>query len=233
MNNFMKKGYFLIFIIIVPLLSISQSVPHLPKIKMDKSGNEIKYTASSFGLQLGIGASFNYYDQETVKYFGNHKGSTYKLSFFYTNFSLGFAFKPIHGSITEQTDTIYFNLDNLPESMSLYYYRTDITIGYTFDLPYNFSAEPSIGFLNTGFEIEDQNGVKIESVSKNVFGITTGVTLNKYIRVGGISEYLVFYVNGNINYSNYSKIHPLLGNSFYSVEVGVAVKSWFVKKTKQ
>lgn len=226
----MNRILFIFIFVFIPCLIFSQSDRHQTYIKTDKYGNTIEKKASNFGMQIGFGVSLNYHDSKTRKYFGNYKGSTYSLAFFYTNFSLGFAFKPIGGVLTAPTDTLLFKYNNNYTTANLSYVKTEIVLGYTFDLPWNTSFEPTVGYLSTSFRMEDQNGDNIESISRNAGGLTLGFSINKYIKFPRMRDYLVIYLNNNINYSNYSKFNSSLGNCFYSIEFGIAVKGWFAKK---
>ena len=228
----MKKNLVTIILICIPILTFSQNNRHQTEIKIDKRGNKIKRTTSNFGLQTGFGFSRISYDSETQKYFGIDKSSTYFLSFFYSNFLLRFSFKPIRGALSEPTDTLHFVKDTEPLAGSLNFFRTDVQIGYTLDLPYNFGIEPTLGYLSTSFEAKDENGDDMNSISKKVRGFTLGFSINKYFKLRSIGDYLVVYINNNINFSNYSSYNPDLGNSFYSIEMGFAVKGWFLNKTK-
>ncbi|MDA3891970.1 MAG: hypothetical protein PF517_09950 [Salinivirgaceae bacterium] len=227
------RRFLIIFTLILPCLSYAQYDRHQSKIKFDKNRNEIKVSESDYGLLLGAGRSFNYYDKKTSSYKGNTLGLTFKLDAYYKNFFFGLAFKPTTGSLTNQTDTIYFDISVPHETLSLNDPKTTIVIGYSIDLPYNFSFEPYIGLLTTSFFATDENSKEITELNHKARGVTTGFSINKYIRLRSIGEYLVVYLNNNINYSNYSSFHSSLGNSLYSLEIGIAYKGWFLKKEKQ
>jgi len=228
----MRKVILLLVVVIIPLLSISQINRNEPKVKSDKYGNEVISKESDFGMLIGFGSSFNYFDSKTKKYLGNNRGRTYKLSLFYKNYLLRLAFKPVVKTTTKPTDIIYFNLPYNPGMLEVINNKIDIVLGYSFDLPYNFCFEPTLGYLRTPFVVSDTQGNEIESISKNVSGITAGFSINKYINITPLDSYIVVYIANSINYSNYSKFHPDLGDSFYSFELGLALKGWFMKKTK-
>jgi hypothetical protein len=229
----MRKTHFLLLIILFPALSFSQLIRHQSKIRLDKSGTEIKFEESNFALLIGAGRSFNYNDKTTTKYLGDQLGLTFKLDMYYKEFFIRLAFKPLTGAISNQTDTIYFNSSDPMDPVSLNYPKTNIVLGYSYDMPLNFSICPYIGLLTTSFRAVDENEKEIEMFSKKIRGLTSGLCINKYIKVGNIGDYIVIYFDTNINFSNFSKYNEDLGNSFYSFEFGLAYKGWFLKKTKQ
>jgi hypothetical protein len=220
------------FLIIFPAISFSQLNRLESKIKVDRHGYQIEVSESNYGLQFGTGLSFIYYDSNTKKFTGNKSSTTYKLSFFYKNYFIGLSFKPINGSLTEPTDTLHFEMDSEFRHVSASYYNTEILIGYTISLPLNFSIEPTIGYLGTNFMVEDEDGHKIESISDKIPGLTAGLAINKYIKLRSLDSYLVIFLNNSINFSNFESYHKNLGNSFYSIEFGIAMKGWFLKKTR-
>jgi hypothetical protein len=228
----MKKALTIIIFFIAPTCMFSQSTRYQTQIKTDKSGSEIEYITSNFGLQFSVGRSFLFYDKNTRIYFGNEMNSAIKLSLFYSNFFLGGSFKPNRGPLTDPSDTLHFDVGTEPRSGSLSYLKTELFCGYTIELPYNFSIEPMIGYLRTSFTGQDENGNDFESLSKKVGGLTFGFSINKYIKIRNIGDYLVIYLNNNVNYSGYNNYHSALGNSFYAVEIGIAAKGWFLNKTR-
>lgn len=227
--NKIRITYLLIFI---PVIGFTQINKHSSKIEFDKRGNEIKYELTNYALQLSTGNSFNYFDKTTKKYLGNFKGSTYRLNFFYKNLFIGLDYKPVLKIISEQQDTIYFDHTQYQNNAKVRMYRTDITTGYTINLPYNFSIEPYVGILATSFRIVNKDELDDNFELDKTRGLASGFIINKYIKLRSYGSFIVIYLDNNINYTNLNNFHPYLGNTLFSFEIGLAFKGIFERKTR-
>lgn len=229
----MTKQLIVTILICLPVFLISQSSRHKSQVLFNKkSGSEVQYSTRNTGLQLSLGGSLNYYDSKTKKYLPNYRGGSYGITFYYQNLLIGIALKPITSPMSKATDTIFFNMNYTPTISIFNYIKTEMNIGYTFNLPLNISIEPTLGYLRTRFRAEDEKGEEIDPISRKVHGFTVGFTINKYIMLRKVGDYIVIYLSNKYNYSNYSNYYPAMGNSYYSIELGLAFKGWFMKKTQ-
>ena len=228
----MNKTIALLALLLFSQMTFAQLEKQPPGIKIDRNGHEYTQSLSAFAIQLGLGGSLNYYDKTTKDYLGNYRGTSYALALYYSDFYLGLAIKPIGKKTTEPTKEMNFIVtDPNLQGVNGQYSKINVTFGYVFNFPLNFSIEPYVGYLNTSFHMKNEQGEEIDYLSKNVAGITAGFTLNKYFKLPGLGDFVVIYFTNNINYSNYSQFNAALGNSLYSMELGIAIKGFFrVKK---
>ncbi len=227
--NIMNKTIALLALLLFSQMTFAQLEKQPPRIKIDRNGREYTQSLSAFAIQLSLGGSLNYYDNTTKDYLGNYRGTSYALALYYSDFYLGLAIKPIGKKTTEPTKEMnFFVTDPNLHGVSGQYSKINVSLGYTFNFPLNFSIEPYVGYLNTSFNMKDEQGVEIDYLSKNVAGFTVGFTLNKYLKLPGMGGFVVLYFTNNINYSDYSQFYAALGNTFYSMELGIAIKG-FIK----
>ena len=217
----------LVIIFFIPFLVYSQKIELDTITKVRLNGKESKYVMSNWKLKASAGVINYFYDDVTSAYFDNHLGANFKLALFYKNFFLEFGYSP---ATIQTKDTLFFFTANLSKEADLKIVKTDITFGYTINLPYNFSIQPYAGYLKTSFSVTNEEKIHKYFVFNPVRGYTGGITINKYIPLKNKGEFFVVYLNSNFNYSNYKKMHFFLGETFYAIEFGIAYKLWIGNK---
>jgi hypothetical protein len=225
----MKRAALIIIIGLFQLSAYSQLIQNDTVMRANIYGKKIKFTVSNFGIQMSVGPTKYFYDNKTENYFGNHWDPHFKLAFYYKNIFLGFEFKP---ATVNPKDTLYFNTGNLFNEAKLNIIKTNIEIGYTINLPLNLAIEPFIGYLKTTFLVINESQINKNFNLKPCKGFTGGFIITKFIDFNSSGQYMIIYLNNNLNYSDYSNMNSYLGNYFYAIELGIGIKVWFGKKVK-
>ncbi|MBI1769965.1 MAG: hypothetical protein HYR67_16485 [Bacteroidetes bacterium] len=185
----------------------------------------VKYKLTNFGVQLNSGAAKYLFDRKTEKYFGNYWSPAIRLNFYYKNFIGGFGLRP---TTLNSKDSLFFDQYTLHTHQDFHLINGIYFIGYKIELSKNFSLEPYIGGLVTHYSLAHPTQRFASEFSK---GYTVGISINKYFEKSP-GQYLVVFLSGNINKSNYHQIHADLGDRFYAIEFGLAYKVWCTKKIK-
>jgi len=219
----MKITALFIFFEIIAFNSISQR-----RLNDTTTERTATYKLTNFGLQINSGVTKYSFDSKTKKFFENYWGPSIRINFYYKNLFLGFGIRP---ATFNSKDTLYFDNFTLHTNVDFHLTNGNIFLGYVIELPKNFSVELYLGNLLTNYSIAYVAHQTQNFTFTSSSGYTLAVSLNKYFEVLP-SQYLVAFLNSNINKSNFSQMHAELGNSFYAVEFGLAYKGWYKKKIK-
>lgn len=224
----MKRITLLLICSLTVNFSFSQISRHTNKITHDKSGYVREYETTDFAYSINGGTAFNIYDKKTNSIFGKTQSVVFGATFFYKNFFIKADFRPV--IVHEKKSTLYFPASEPFEGIhDLTIFNFTHRIGYTYNLGGDFGIEPYAAYLRTNFSIIDDDLSKNLNLKKGN-GFTAGVVINKYFKLKKFGNYFVIYIDNSINYSGMGKIHPALGNSFYSLELGVALKYWISQR---
>lgn len=226
----MKRIYLLLIFGFAAGFTFSQNSRHIKKIIPDKTGYVKEYETTDFAYSINGGTAFNIYDKETNSIIGKTQSVIFGLTFFYNNFFIQADFRPVIEYSNNKYSILFFPASQPVEGIhDITMFNFTHRIGYTFNLGGDFGIEPYAAYLRTNLYIADNDARKKLNIKKGN-GFTAGVRINKYIRQNSFGKYLVFYIDNNINYSGMKRIHPALGNSFYSIEIGIAFKYWISKQ---
>jgi hypothetical protein len=219
----MKTTSFLIFFGVISLNSISQQ-----RISDTITEKATANKVTNFGLQANSGVTKYFFDSKTEKIFGNYWAPSIRLNFYFKNLFLGFGIRP---ATFNSKDTLFFDNFMLHPNVDFYLINGNIFIGYVIDLPKKFSVELYVGSLLTHYSVAYAAHQAEDITFTPSKGYTFAVSFNKYFAVLP-KQYVVAFLNGNINKSNFSQMHADLGDSFYAIEFGLAFKGWYKKKIK-
>jgi hypothetical protein len=182
---------------------------------------------SKLGIRLEFAvAGFNY-NKPTRAWLGSRKGISLGLIVPYENFSVGIRCKFM--SISSQSA---LSLDSfvVPQGSRVNPVKIDYFVSYSFNFPFNLSAEPYIGY--------SQNSVRLLDRSKDngnrsaiTGGIITGLALNKYFRIKDY-QFVALFLSGGYSFADFSKINPALGRGYAEWSVGVAYKGFTKRSIK-
>ncbi len=219
----MKTRTIVLFLLILQCnLVVAQKVD---KDSLSIEIKQIKIVKSPWGLQFGFGISKFIYQAGTENWIGNHTSPDIKFILYHNNLSFGLNFKPW---TVNPKNNLFVGGDTLSSFADLNPIKLELNIGYNYNVTNTTSIESYIGYLNSSFHVINQDVLQKKYNISSQHGITLGANINKYIEFLPY-QYIVFYLNTNYNFSDYTKIHPSLGSSFYAIELGVAFKGWFKK----
>ncbi len=227
----MKKSYLVFALLLWSVISYSQISRLKSKIGFDKSGNETEFEVTDFGYGLHAGGAYNFYDNKTSRFIGNTTSAVFGTSFFYRNFFAGIELKPVVRYSEEQKEILFFIDEDFGQNMFFKsnIFTTQIFAGFSYHLASDISFEPYIGYLNNNFYVVEDS-IQDRFDFNKARGLTAGLVISKYFKLKTYGEYFIIYLDNNFSYSNFSNYHPSLGNHYYSVELGIALKKWFVRK---
>lgn len=181
----------------------------------------IRFRVTNLAIQGNLGAITFFYDKRTEKYYGNNWSFSEEIFIYYKNF-----FYAVSGSTIDlnMKETLHFTNETLDKGKPLTIFRTNLLLGYNFNLPNNFSIAPYAAILTTGFSSE-------HTFYNDANGFGCGFFFNKFIPLQP-RRYLVLYINSNFNQAYYSKFNSALDDNFFSVSFGLGYKAWFLKRIK-
>jgi hypothetical protein len=183
-------------------------------------------TRSDIGLRMDIAFSNYYYGDKTASWLGQHGGPNFNFIFVYDKINVGLRFKPWTIEPKKELD---FNGQTLPTTANLNNIRFDYYVGYSFDFDKLISLEPYIGYNRTRFIVINEEELNQEFNIKNTGGLIIGTTLNKYFKIRNYGYISIF---GTLGYGfvNYQKVHPDLDNGYVEWNIGIALKSFAIKR---
>jgi hypothetical protein len=217
----MRKLFTLMILLISSLIVSGQTLIR-DSTDILKQGETKIYIRKPWAFQFDFGAAYFLYDIKTIEWIGNHRGFVFGFElereriFLMINARL-FTVNP--------KKELSFNDITLPIDAKLNPIRTDLVVGYKYDLLRKVTINSYIGWMNSSFYVinEKDLGRTFQIPSKSGFTIGTG--FNYYLEFEPY-VYSILFLNYNFNLSNYSKINSSLGNTFQSFEFGVAFKFW-------
>ncbi|GAB3415196.1 hypothetical protein GCM10027516_06690 [Niabella aquatica] len=181
---------------------------------------------TKLGIRVDVGFNHYVYSSKTRDWLGNHNGPLLGISIAYTNFSIGFKFKP--ATVTPQTE-LAFNEVLLTSEAKLNPNKMDYELAYSINLRQNISIEPFIGLSANRFVVINEKDLKKHYEIKNAKGSITGVTLNKYFSLKGVQFFSVFARYG-YGFVNFKSSHEQLGNGYSDLSLGIAYKAFGKKQ---
>ena len=191
-----------------------------------KTGDGINYKAfsctqvSHFGIRVNLGFSWFSYYGGTKKWIGNHNAGVFGLALVYGKFNLGVDFK-----LTTVTpgSKLVFSSDTLTPEAKLNPIKAVFFTGYSIDLKNNFSLEPHVGITKNSFYVINEKELNTSFNIPKVYGLNSGVTLNKYFRLKEFQFISVFF-SYNYGFTNFKKINPNLGKGYSEWSCGLSYK---------
>lgn len=226
----MKKIILVLICSLAANVVFSQTSRHTNKITRDKTGYVKEYETTDFAFSINSGTAINFYDKSTRTFTGNTQSVFFSTSLFYSDYFITFEYRPSIKFLTSQKGVLIFsNNSSIEGFFEANIVNSKFRLGHTYNFGNDFGIEPYAAYLLTNMYIYDDDVRKAINLKKGS-GITAGFVINKYFKLKGFGNYFVVYLDNNINYSGMKQIHPALGNSFYSVEVGIAFKSWISRR---
>jgi hypothetical protein len=206
------------------------SMKYIPE-KMDSVIQEpIKivqcYTRSNIGFRMDFAVSSYYYGDKTTSWIGQHGGPNFNFILVVDKLNFGFRFKPWTIDPKKEMD---FSGLTLPTSAKLNNIRLDYYAGYSLDFEKLISLEPYIGFNRTSFLVINEDKLNQEFSFNKTGGLIIGTTLNKYFK---LKDYGYISIFGTVGYGfvDYKKVHSDLDNGYFEWNLGVAAKSFKIKR---
>ena len=183
-------------------------------------------TRSKVGFRMDIAVSNYYYRDNTTSWIGQHGGPNFNFILVVDKINFGFRFKPW---------TIYpkkemaFNGQTLPTTAKLNNIRLDYYVGYSFDFEKLISIEPYAGYNRTSFLVINEDELNQKFTFNKTGGLIVGTTLNKYFKLKDYGYLSVFGTLG-CGFVDYEKVHSYLDNGYFEWNLGIAVKSFGIKR---
>jgi len=184
--------------------------------------NEEK-TSETTKIQLSAGSYRIVQSPATSQYFKNHFAPDIRFSIFIKRF---FIAADLRSMTFIPKREFQFNDFVVGEQAKFNHNRFSIMSGYKFNIKYNLSFEPYIGYLITDFRVINEKDLNINFGNAKVNGITAGFVFNKLFPLGD-DAYFVLYLNNNLNYANYKKVNNGFGNYFYGISIGFGLRAAF------
>jgi len=183
-------------------------------------------TRSKVGFRMDIAVSNYYYGDITTRWIGQHAGPNFNFILVFDKLNFGFRFKPWTINPKKEME---FNGQTLPTSAKLNNIRLDYYVGYSFDFEKLISLEPYAGYNWTSFRVINEDELNQEFSFNKTGGLIIGTTLNKYFK---LKDYGYISVFGTVGYGfvDYDKVHPDLDNGYFEWNLGVAMKSFGIKR---
>lgn len=226
----MKRIFLLLLCCMAVSITFSQNSRHKKKVTIDRSGYAREFETTDFAYSVNIGTAVNIYDQRTESILGNSQSFIIGFIGYYKDFFVMTDFRPVVVNLGNKNNILYFPANEAFEGNYEYtIFNFTYRFGKTYNLSSDFGIEPYVGYLRTNLFVQDDEIRKNLNIKKGN-GFVAGVKFSKYFKQNKFGKYFVIYLDNNINYSGMKNIHPALGNSFYSIELGVALKSWIIQR---
>lgn len=196
------------------------------------TGKRIQYKAfectqvSKLGIRFDVGFNTYSYNARTKLWLGNHNGAIFGLVFAYKNFNLGFHFKP--ATVSPGSELI-FNGDTLRKNAQLNPIKIECDLSYSIDFKYNFSMEPYIGFTRNSFHVINEEDINKTYTIPNSFGMTAGVTINKYFKLKEL-KFISLFVRYGYGLTDFKKTNDQLGTGYSDLAIGLSYKAFYKRK---
>jgi len=200
----------------------SQTIISDTAIVVKERSQSYYYIRKPWAFEAGVALTALIYDSKTVLWMNDVLTSSYKLEvereniFFSTNF---------HLYNTSTTDDIVINHQKIIEGTNMNSLKYSFKLGYRFNLAWKTTVHTSLGIVKSDFIVLTKdywgNSCKIPSQ----MGYLVNVGINQYFKMAP-HYYCLLFLDYNLNYSNYSKLSSDLGNTFHSIDFGIAFKFW-------
>ncbi len=183
-------------------------------------------TRSKVGFRMDIAVSSYHYGDKTTSWIGQHGGPNFNFILVVDKMNFGFRFKPW---TIDPKKEVKFNEQNLPTTARLNNIRLDYYVGYSQDFDKLISIEPYAGYNRTSFLVINEDEFNQKFTFNKTGGLIVGTTLNKYFK---LKDYGYLSVFGTVGYGfvDYEKIHPDLDNGYFEWNLGLAMKSFGIKR---
>jgi hypothetical protein len=175
---------------------------------------------------MDFAVSSYYYGDKTTSWIGQHGGPNFNFILVVDKLNFGFRFKPWTIDPKKEMD---FSGLTLPTSAKLNNIRLDYYAGYSLDFEKLISLEPYIGYNRTSFLVINEDKLNQEFSFNKTGGLIIGTTLNKYFK---LKDYGYISIFGTVGYGfvDYKKVHSDLDNGYFEWNLGVAAKSFKIKR---
>lgn len=185
------------------------------------------YKKNKLGFRVDFGMAGCRYNENTAAWLGNHLGLLFGFYVVHNKFNFGIKFKPWTVSPAKE---LVFGNDTLRNDAELNPIKLDFTLGYSLDFKYNFSLEPYAGLNRTEFLVINEKDLGKTYDLKTSYGLTFGVTLNKYFSFKNY-QYVSIFSNIGYSFTDFKRTHEQLGVGYLDWSLGVGLKFYTKKKT--
>lgn len=244
------KKYLIPLLIIVPHVTQAQQVDRTTvcapdTILIDRSHSIMYRQAASFepyrvvecrrvgrlGLRLDFGYLVQEYRDQMRSWLGNNgQGIGGGLAIVYHNWNLGLKFRVG----TARTTKPFQIGDHIMEPDSrVNMARIDYSLGYSFNLPYNFAIEPYVALGANRAYLLGYDSAKPGTVSDKLGklnSLVTGITANKYFKLRRDNEFVGLFVSYEYNHANFKKLHPELSRGNTAFNFGILYKAFAINR---
>lgn len=209
-----------------PYILMKNNPQNIDSVKQESYKIVKCQTRSKIGFRMDIAVSNYYYGDKTTSWIGRHGGPNFNFIFVVDKLNFGFRFKPW---TIDPKKEMEFNEQTLTTTAKLNNIRLDYYLGYSIDFEKLISLEPYIGYNRTSFLVINEDELNQEFTLNKTGGLIIGATLNKYFK---LKYYRYITVFGTVGYGfvDYKKVHPDLDNRYFEWNLGVAVKSYGIKR---
>ena len=167
-----------------------------------------------YGTEFRFGPSLVMYDSRTNSYFKNSVYTSGEMSVFIRNFVITGSIRYCYSHIKNLI--IFSGLVLVPNDEIDISFRS-LSFGYTYFVSKKFYIEPYFGFLRS-----DLTDKEVNHLINTQSGFLMGFSIVRYFTFPKMQ--LLLFVNNNFNISKFERANMVLGNNFYSVEIGVGTR---------
>jgi hypothetical protein len=193
-----------------------------------KYGSLIEYRTfkckkvSPWGFRAELAYMRFTYNSKTADWLGNPSGGIIGFAIAHRRVNFGVRFKL--ATVSPRIPMVISG-DTLTRTDTLNPVKIDFHLGYSFDFAGNFSIEPYLGISrNLFYVINEKRTGKSFSIPR-VYGLMTGATLNKYLRIKRF-QFMSLFVTGGYNFANFKRVNSRLGRGYAEWAVGLAYKGF-------
>lgn len=176
-------------------------------------------------MRFDFGYSSFSYNQKTKSWLGSHGGALLGLTLVHQKLNLGVKFKV--ATVTPGSQLV-FNGDTLTNKADLNPIKVDFYAGYSLDLKHNLSIQPYIGLTKNLFHVINEEELGKSFSIRNIYGLNTGMTINKYFKLKEF-QFLSLFLTYGYGFTNFKKVDNSLGTGYSEWNLGLSYKV-FAKK---
>jgi hypothetical protein len=188
---------------------------------------QVCHSKRNLGFRVDFGVAGYKYNDKTAAWLGNHLGWLFGFYVVHNKLNFGFKFKP--WTVSPSKDLVFGN-DTLKSNADLNPVKLDLTLGYSLDFKYNFSLEPYAGLNRTVFIVINEKDLGKTYDLKTSYGLTVGITLNKYFSFKDY-QYVSIFSNLGYSFTDFKRTHEQLGVGYLEWSLGIGLKFNTKKKT--
>jgi hypothetical protein len=114
----------------------------------------------------------------------------------------------------------------LPKDADLNQFKFDYYISYEIDLNDKYSIEPSVGYTECTFKVNNEEKINEHFNFNSTKGLLVGFTINKYIPFDNY-KYAVLFGRFNYGVVDYADIHSEIEGGYFEFCIGISYKFYW------